>query len=47
VNSVETKRAYIRVFYDAKHLSQVVLPIIPIVREIADSVRDCIIGPVF
>jgi uncharacterized protein len=32
VNSVEMKRAHIRVFHDAKHLSQVVLPIIPIVR---------------
>ena len=32
VNSVEMKKAHIRVFHDAKHLSQVVLPIIPIVR---------------
>lgn len=32
VNSAEMKRAHIRVFHDAKHLSQVVLPIIPIVR---------------
>ena len=32
VNSVEMKRAHIRVFHDAKHLSQVVLPIIPVVR---------------
>jgi uncharacterized protein len=32
VNSVEMKRAHIRVFHDAKHLSQVVLPVIPIVR---------------
>jgi putative CocE/NonD family hydrolase len=31
-SSVEMKRAHIRVFHDAKHLSQVVLPIIPIVR---------------
>jgi putative CocE/NonD family hydrolase len=31
-NSVEMKRAHIRVFHDATHLSQVVLPIIPIVR---------------
>jgi uncharacterized protein len=32
MNSVEMKRAHIRLFHDAKHLSQVVLPIIPIVR---------------
>ena len=32
VNSVEMKRAHIRVFHDAKHLSQVVLPILAIVR---------------
>ncbi len=32
VNSVEMKKAHIRVFHDAKHLSQVVLPIIPVVR---------------
>ena len=32
VNSVEMKKAHIRVFHDAKHLSQVVLPYIPIVR---------------
>ena len=32
VNSVEMKKAHIRIFHDAKHLSQVVLPIIPIVR---------------
>jgi predicted acyl esterase len=32
VNSAEIKRAHIRVFHDAKHLSQVVLPIIPIAR---------------
>ena len=32
VNSVEMKRAHIRVFHDAKHLSQVVLPILPIVK---------------
>ena len=32
VNSVEMKRAHIRVFHDAKHLSQVVLRIIPIVK---------------
>ena len=32
VNSVEMKKAHIRVFHDAKRLSQVVLPIIPAVR---------------
>jgi uncharacterized protein len=32
VNSAEMRRAHIRVFHDAKHLSQVVLPIIPLVR---------------
>jgi uncharacterized protein len=32
VNSVEMKKAHIRVFHDEKHLSQVVLPIILIVR---------------
>jgi putative CocE/NonD family hydrolase len=32
VNSAEVKKAHIRVFHDAKHPSQVVLPIIPIVR---------------
>jgi hypothetical protein len=32
VNSVEMKKAHIRVFHDAKHLSQVVLPIVPVVR---------------
>ena len=32
VNTVEMKRAHIRVFHDPKHLSQVVLPIIPMVR---------------
>ena len=32
VNSVEMKKAHIRIFHDAKHLSQVVLPVIPIVR---------------
>jgi uncharacterized protein len=32
VNSVEMKRAHIRVFHDAKHLSQVALPLVPVVR---------------
>lgn len=32
VKSVEMKKAHIRVFHDAKHLSQLVLPIIPVVR---------------
>ena len=32
VNSAEMKRAHIRVFHDAKHPSQVVLPMIPIAR---------------
>jgi uncharacterized protein len=31
-NSDEMKKAHIRVFHDAKHLSQVVLPLIPVVR---------------
>jgi uncharacterized protein len=32
VNSVEMKRAHIRVFHDTKHLSQIVLPLVPVVR---------------
>ena len=32
VNSAETKQAHIRVFHDTRHPSQVVLPVIPIVR---------------
>jgi putative CocE/NonD family hydrolase len=32
VNSVEMKRAHIRVFHEAKHPSQIVLPLVPVVR---------------
>jgi uncharacterized protein len=32
VNTAEMKRAHIRVFHDTKHPSQVVLPIVPVVR---------------
>jgi len=32
VNSNEMKKAHIRVVHDAKHLSQVVLPLVPVVR---------------
>jgi putative CocE/NonD family hydrolase len=32
VNSVEMKKAHIRLFHDTQHPSQVVLPIIPVVR---------------
>jgi|KBSMisStaDraftv2_1062788.scaffolds.fasta_scaffold106046_2 predicted NBD/HSP70 family sugar kinase len=32
VNSVKMKKARIRVFHDAKHLAELLLPIIPIVR---------------
>ena len=32
VNSVEMKRAHIRVFHDTKHRSQILLPLVPVVR---------------
>ena len=32
MNAAEMKRAHIRVFHDTKHPSQVMLPIIPVVR---------------
>jgi predicted acyl esterase len=31
-NSAEMKKAHVRVFHDATHASQVVLPVIPVVR---------------